>query len=115
MNCLIKMHGSRRAVGMFYAFCIWQLMYSINCLQDSECSGMYSEWASLTSLIQNGNEECQSVLGKFPMAAGKEVAMAVVKQLAANLGFAQTAEPSPLTTDREVQWCMEASTRYQVM
>lgn len=76
-------------------------------VKDSECSGMYSEWASLTSLIQNGNEESQSVLGKFPMAAGKEVAMAVVKQLAANLGFAQTAEPSPLTTDREVQWCME--------
>lgn len=100
---------------MFYAFCIWQLRYSFNCLQDSECSGMYSEWASLTSLIQNGNEECQSVLGKFPMAAGKEVAMAVVKQLAANLGFAQTAEPSPLSTDREVQWCMEASTGYQIM
>jgi hypothetical protein len=50
------------------------------------------------------------VLGKFPMGAGKEVVMAVVKQLAANLGFAQAAEPSPLTTDREVQWCMEAST-----
>jgi hypothetical protein len=70
---------------------------------------MYSEWASLTSLIQNGNEESQSVLGKFPIPAGKEVAVAVVKQLAANLGFAQAAEPSPLTTDREVQWCMEAS------
>jgi hypothetical protein len=70
---------------------------------------MYSEWASLTSLIQNGNEESQSVLGKFPIAAGKEVAVAVVKQLASNLGFAQAAEPSPLTTDREVQWCMEAS------
>ncbi|XP_069691801.1 ral GTPase-activating protein subunit beta isoform X2 [Periplaneta americana] len=76
-------------------------------VKDSEGCGMYSEWASLTSLIQNGNEESQSVLGKFPMAAGKEVAMAVVKQLAANLGFAQAAEPSPLTTDREVQWCME--------
>jgi hypothetical protein len=72
---------------------------------------MYSEWASLTSLIQNGNEESHSVLGKFPIAAGKEVAMAVVKQLAANLGFAQAAEPSPLSTDREVQWCMEASSK----
>lgn len=75
--------------------------------KDSESGGMYSEWASLTSLIQNGNEESQSVLGKFPMGAGKEVAMSVVKQLAANLGFAQAAEPSPLITDREVQWCME--------
>ncbi|XP_033610459.1 ral GTPase-activating protein subunit beta isoform X8 [Cryptotermes secundus] len=75
--------------------------------KESESGGMYSEWASLTSLIQNGNEESQSVLGKFPMGSGKEVAMAVVKQLAANLGFAQAAEPSPLTTDREVQWCME--------
>ncbi|XP_021916328.1 ral GTPase-activating protein subunit beta isoform X3 [Zootermopsis nevadensis] len=76
-------------------------------VKDSESGGMYSEWASLTSLIQNGNEDSQSVLGKFPIAAGKEVAMAVVKQLASNLGFAQAAEPSPLTTDREVQWCME--------
>jgi hypothetical protein len=91
-------------------FCVlWQSKYSFDGLQDSECGGMYSEWASLTSLIQNGNEESQSVLGKFPVAAGKEVAVAVVKQLAANLGFAQAAEPSPLSTDREVQWCMEAS------
>ena len=68
---------------------------------------MYSEWASLSSLIQNGNEDSQSVLGKFSTTAGKEVAVAVVRQLATNLGFAQAAEPSPLTTDREVQWCME--------
>ncbi|KAJ9585306.1 hypothetical protein L9F63_002891 [Diploptera punctata] len=43
---------------------------------DSESGGMYSEWASLSSLIQNGNEDSQSVLGKFSSAAGKEVAVA---------------------------------------
>lgn len=68
---------------------------------------MYSEWASLSSIIQHGNEESQSVLAKFPVAAGKEVAMAVVKQLASNLGLTQAAEPSPLANDRDVQWCME--------
>ncbi|XP_071439557.1 ral GTPase-activating protein subunit beta isoform X3 [Hetaerina americana] len=68
---------------------------------------MYSEWASLSSLIHNGNEENFSVLGKFPMAEGKTVAISVVKHLAGNLGISQAAEPSPLTTDREVLWCME--------
>lgn len=79
--------------------------------QELENSGMYSEWASLTNLIQTGNEESQSVLGRFPMAVGKEVAMAVVKQLALNLGInlSQPAEPSSMQTDREVQWCMEVS------
>ncbi|KAK7862306.1 hypothetical protein R5R35_014671 [Gryllus longicercus] len=76
-------------------------------VKDSEGSGMYSEWASLSSLIQQSNEESQSVLGKFPMVAGKDVAMAVVKQLSSNLGLTQQAECSPLATDREVQWCME--------
>ncbi|XP_067010015.2 ral GTPase-activating protein subunit beta [Anabrus simplex] len=76
-------------------------------VKDSDGGGMYSEWASLTSLIQHGTEESQSVLGKFPMATGKEVALAVVRHLASNLGLTQAAEPSPLTSDREVQWCME--------
>ncbi|XP_049763292.1 ral GTPase-activating protein subunit beta isoform X1 [Schistocerca cancellata] len=76
-------------------------------IKDTEGGGMYSEWASLTSLVQHGNEESQSVLAKFPMSAGKDVAVAVVKQLASNLGLTQAAEPSPLTTDKEVMWCME--------
>nr|CAD7199102.1 unnamed protein product [Timema douglasi] len=72
-----------------------------------DCGGMYSEWASLSALIQNGCDESQSVLGKLPMSAGREVALSVVKQLASNLGIVQPAESSPLDSDRDVQWCME--------
>ncbi|XP_034949716.1 ral GTPase-activating protein subunit beta isoform X2 [Chelonus insularis] len=75
-------------------------------LKDSG-GGMYSEWASLSALIQRGSEESRSVLEKFSPGAGREVALPVVRQLAANLGITQAAEPSPLNTDKEVQWCME--------
>nr|XP_033327180.1 ral GTPase-activating protein subunit beta isoform X6 [Megalopta genalis] len=75
-------------------------------LKDSQ-GGMYSEWASLSILVQQGSEESQSVLEKFSPGAGKEVALSIVRQLAANLGITQAAEPSPLCTDKEVQWCME--------
>lgn len=68
---------------------------------------MYSEWASLSVLIQRGSEESQSVLEKFSPVAGREVALSIVRQLATSLGITQAAEPSPLTTDKEVQWCME--------
>lgn len=68
---------------------------------------MYSEWASLSSLIQQGSEDSQSVLEKFSPGVGREVALSIVRQLAANLGIAQAAEPSSLNNDREIQWCME--------
>lgn len=64
---------------------------------------MYSEWASLSPLIQNGCQESHSVLDKFGIGTGKDVALGVVKQLASNLGITQAAEPSPLITDREVK------------
>lgn len=70
---------------------------------------MYSEWASLTNIIQNGSEEYGSVLTKLPVASGRDVTLAVVKQLASNLGISQAAEPSQLNSDKEVQWCMEVS------
>lgn len=63
---------------------------------------MYSEWASLSPLIQNGSEESHSVLEKFGVGTGKDLALGVVKQLSSNLGITQAAEPSPLNTDREV-------------
>lgn len=70
---------------------------------------MYSEWTSLGPLpVQNNTEESQSVLQKFGLAASKEVTLNIVRPLASNLGISQPAEPSPLQTDREVQWCMEA-------
>ncbi|XP_065334606.1 ral GTPase-activating protein subunit beta isoform X7 [Cloeon dipterum] len=69
---------------------------------------MYSEWASLSPQIQNGSNENLSVLGKLPSTVGKEVAISVVKNLVANLGLTtQPAEPSSLSSDKEVQWCME--------
>ncbi|XP_046418146.1 ral GTPase-activating protein subunit beta isoform X4 [Neodiprion fabricii] len=77
-----------------------------NSISDSG-GGMYSEWASLSTLVQNGSEDSQSVLKKFHPVAGREVALSIVRQLATNLGITQAAEHSPLTTDREVQWCME--------
>lgn len=70
---------------------------------------MYSEWASLTNVIQSSSDEYGSVLKKLPIGSGRDVTLAVVKQLASNLGISQPAEPSPLNTDKEVQWCMEAS------
>ncbi|XP_032454301.1 ral GTPase-activating protein subunit beta isoform X2 [Nasonia vitripennis] len=68
---------------------------------------MYSEWASLSILIQQGSEDSQSVLEKFAPGVGREVTLSIVRQLATNLGIAQAAEPSPLNTDKEVRWCME--------
>ena len=68
---------------------------------------MYSEWASLSTLIQQGSEDSQSVLEKFSPGVGREVALSIVRQLASSLGIAHAAEPSPLNTDREIQWCME--------
>ncbi|XP_014232121.1 ral GTPase-activating protein subunit beta isoform X1 [Trichogramma pretiosum] len=68
---------------------------------------MYSEWASLSMLIQQGTDDSQSVLEKFAPGVGREVTLSIVRQLATNLGIAQAAEASPLNTDKEVQWCME--------
>ena len=68
---------------------------------------MYSEWTSLTSLIQRNSEESQSILEKFGILVSKDVTLHVVRQLANNLGISQPAEYSPLVSDKEVQWCME--------
>lgn len=71
---------------------------------------MYSEWASLSNIVTTGNTESASVLTKFPSGTGRDVALSVVRQLASNLGITQAAEPSSLSTDREVLWCMEVCT-----
>ncbi|XP_034250605.1 ral GTPase-activating protein subunit beta isoform X1 [Thrips palmi] len=68
---------------------------------------MYREWASLSPRLLNGSEEGHSVLEKFPGNAGKDVALAIIRQLASNVGISQPPQPSNLITDREVQWCME--------
>lgn len=44
---------------------------------------------------------------KFSPNAGKQVTVLIVKQLASTLGIAHAAEPSNLTDENEVYWCME--------
>lgn len=72
---------------------------------------MYSEWTSLSQIVQNcsgsDNSQQQSVLEKFGLSTSREVTVGLVRQLASNLGISRPAEPSQLTTDKEVQWCME--------
>lgn len=65
---------------------------------------MFAEWASLSPIIiaNSNGAQSQSVLNKFSDPAGREVTIAVTKQLAANLGLTQPAEPSSLTNDDEV-------------
>nr|XP_018899097.1 PREDICTED: ral GTPase-activating protein subunit beta isoform X2 [Bemisia tabaci] len=75
--------------------------------QDLKQGNMYSEWVSLSDAIQNECGDSRSVLDKFSVGDGKSVAASVVKQLTYNLGITQPPEPSLLTDDREVQWCME--------
>lgn len=65
---------------------------------------MYSQWASLTPTIEqnvNGSQS-KSVLNKFSISCGKEVALTVIKQIASTFSVAQPTVPSPLTTDQEV-------------
>ena len=70
---------------------------------------MYSEWASLQHEIQLDTSNT-SVLHSFPDSVGREVACAVVKNLAQSLSLsANNSEPSNLTTDKQVRWTMEVS------
>uniref|UniRef100_T1JGQ1 Rap-GAP domain-containing protein n=1 Tax=Strigamia maritima TaxID=126957 RepID=T1JGQ1_STRMM len=74
--------------------------------KDPVCA-MYYEWSSLQSTLQT-EDSTPSVLNKFSSAAGKDVATAVVKHLAQNLGINTThCDKSSLQTDKDVQWCME--------
>lgn len=63
---------------------------------------MYSEWTSLSPLVQSCGPEGHSVLDKFGITIGREVTLSVVRQLATNLGITQAAEPTPLDSDKEV-------------
>lgn len=57
---------------------------------------MYTEWISLSPKIEANSNGAQSVLNKFSGAAGREVSVAIVKQLASSLGLTQPAEPNSL-------------------
>ncbi|XP_060804490.1 ral GTPase-activating protein subunit beta isoform X2 [Amyelois transitella] len=60
--------------------------------KSNDCGGMYSEWSSLP--LEGGGRGVLGVVG------GKEVVLAVVRQLASH-------EPTPLNTDAEVEWVLE--------
>ncbi|XP_072384831.1 ral GTPase-activating protein subunit beta isoform X2 [Diabrotica undecimpunctata] len=83
------------------------LFNRMNLKESSESKGMYSEWTSLSLTTQREGERNQSVLEKFGLPISKEITLGLVHQLASNLGITQPAEPSPLTSDKDVQWCME--------
>ncbi|KAK9501298.1 hypothetical protein O3M35_012037 [Rhynocoris fuscipes] len=76
-------------------------------LKECEGSGMYSEWASLVNVVRDERSERESVLTKFSIDTGKEVAISVVKELASNIGLTQAPSPSKLVTHRDVLWSME--------
>lgn len=68
---------------------------------------MYSEWVSVPA-TQIAEEKRWSVLHKLPRNSGRDVVIAVIKPLAANLGISTAScDPSVLISDREVKWCME--------
>lgn len=75
---------------------------------------MFAEWASLSPIIaaNSNGAQSQSVLNKFSGPAGREVTIAVVKQLAANLGLTQPAEPSALTKDEEVSRLLDFYSKF---
>lgn len=66
---------------------------------------MFAEWTSLSATIvaNSSGAQSQSVLAKFAGLTGREVAVVVVKPLAANLGPTALAEPSSLVKDEEVR------------
>jgi len=72
---------------------------------------MYSDWASLSSEVQNLTDDRLSVLETFSKQAGKDVVVAIVKQLASNPGVKPTAEPSSLLSAKDVDWTMEVGGR----
>jgi hypothetical protein len=48
------------------------------------------------------------VLNRFPDTVGKDVATAVVRNLAQSLSIGmESSEPSKLASDKEVKWTME--------
>ncbi|XP_049826190.1 ral GTPase-activating protein subunit beta isoform X3 [Aethina tumida] len=83
------------------------LFNRMNLKESGDNKGMYSEWTSLNLIVHQSGEENQSVLEKFGKATSKDVTLGLVRQLASNLGITHPPERSTLTTDKDVQWCME--------
>ncbi|KAJ8946712.1 hypothetical protein NQ318_006970, partial [Aromia moschata] len=75
------------------------LFNRMNLKESSENKGMYSEWTSLSLVVQQAGEESHSVLEKFGLPVSKEVTLGLVRQLASNLGITQPPN--------QIQWCME--------
>ena len=79
---------------------------------------MYSGWASLQEAIET-DQSNHSVLHTFPEAVGKDVAVSVVKQLAASMASLTAQQQqqhqrgdasvtcSLLESEKQVEWTME--------
>ena len=75
---------------------------------------MYSGWASLQEAIES-DQSNHSVLHTFPETVGRDVAVSVVKQLAASTtslaALQQRGDGSsacnPLESEKQVEWTME--------
>ncbi|XP_017782958.1 PREDICTED: ral GTPase-activating protein subunit beta isoform X2 [Nicrophorus vespilloides] len=83
------------------------LFNRVNLKENKEDKGMYSEWTSLSRLVQNFGTIDHSVLDRFEPSVSRDATLNIVKLLASNLGLTQAAEPSKLVSNKEVQWCME--------
>ncbi|KAJ8034283.1 Ral GTPase-activating protein subunit beta [Holothuria leucospilota] len=79
---------------------------------------MYSEWASLQQQIEDGVEN-KSVLHSYPDSVGRDVAVSVVRELAAALSPASISSHESnqkitgLESEKEILWTMEASISFQ--
>ena len=71
---------------------------------------MYSDWTSVQNDIQTDTGH-QSVLARYPVGVGRDVANSVVHSLAQSLtrsiGGAETGERSSLHNDADVKWTMQ--------
>ncbi|XP_063383145.1 ral GTPase-activating protein subunit beta [Cydia fagiglandana] len=65
--------------------------------KNKDSGGMYAEWSSLP--LEGGGHGVLGAVGGAA-GAGRDVVLAVVRQLTSH-------EPSPLTTDAEVEWVLE--------
>jgi len=71
---------------------------------------MYADWTSVQNDIQTDTGH-QSVLARFPVGVGRDVANSVVHSLAQSLsrggGAEAGGERSSLHTDADVKWTMQ--------
>lgn len=72
---------------------------------------MYSDWSSFCLLVRSDHAPDRSVLSTLPLSAdgAKHIVTIVVQPIAANIGLSLASPVSRINSDKEVNWCMEAS------